>query len=162
MSELSVSSPIEGLALKFACTQSVSKGVKGQLIKSRTTEKPSKAEEHELNILTFHRKLGECATDVLSEFNNFNNSKDQALADMVMRNAINKFQITKRVAFSVFGIGSPRWKRVMSNNLVIKKEDRGYFNPSSIVENDLCAFKSFVESLPTEPGYPCNHRRQKL
>jgi hypothetical protein len=81
---------------------------------------------------------------------------------MTLRNAVRKYQITRRVALSVFGIGYTRWKRVMNNQLVVAKEDIKFSNPNSVTGDDLDAFKDFVNNLDKEPGYPCNHRRQKL
>jgi hypothetical protein len=99
---------------------------------------------------------------VLDEYSKYNNKKDQALADMIIRNTVTGYHITKRVAFSIFRIGCPRWKRVMSSKLLMVKEDINLLTRTRFSDNDLRAFKEFVESLQKEPGYPCNHRRQKL
>ena len=153
-------SPQEVSSLEYSSAQSVTKGAKGQLIKSRIKDKPTESDKRCLD--TFYTKVGGKAAQILREFSQYNNKKDQALADMVLRNAVNDYRITKKVAFSVFGIGNPRWKRVMNNLLVKAKEDITYVNVKAITEDDLNAFKEFVQSLPKEPGYPCNHRRQKL
>jgi hypothetical protein len=144
----------------ISSSQIVTKGSKGQLFKSRTNDKPARTSEFNLGI--FFGKLGDDAEIVLAEFTKYNNKKDQALADMTLRNAVRKYQITRRVALSVFGIGYTRWKRVMNNQLVVAKEDIKFSNPNSVTGDDLDAFKDFVNNLDKEPGYPCNHRRQKL
>jgi|CryBogDrversion2_2_1035213.scaffolds.fasta_scaffold21788_1 hypothetical protein len=144
----------------FSSAQSVSKGAKGQLFKTRSNQKPSK--NADMYRKFFFGKLGGKAEHVLREFSLYNNKKDQALADMILRNTVREYQITKRVAQSVFGIGWPRWKRVMSSKLVMAKEDIKFVNVKAITDDDLNAFKEFIENLQKEPGYPCNHRRQKL
>ncbi len=98
---------------------------------------------------------------MLDENSKYNNKKDQALADMI-RNTVTDYHITKRVAFSIFRIGCPRGKRVMSSKLLMAKEDINLLTRTRFSDNDLRAFKEFVDSLQKEPGYPCNHRRQKL
>ena len=144
----------------ISSSQIVTKGSKGQLFKSRTNNKPARTSEFNRGI--FFGKLGDNAENVLAEFTKYNNKKDQALADMTLRNAVRKYQITRRVALSVFGIGYTRWKRVMNNQLVVAKENIKFSNPNSVTGDDLDAFKDFVNNLDKEPGYPCNHRRQKL
>jgi hypothetical protein len=147
-------------SISILSAQNVSKGLKGQLIKSRT--KVESLENADMCRNIFFSKLGAKAEEVLREYSKYNNKKDQALADMTLRNAVKDFNITKRVAFGVFGIGNPRWKRVMSSRLVKAKEDIEFVNVNAITDDDLNEFKEFVESLHKEPGYPCNHRRQKL
>jgi hypothetical protein len=117
------SNPMSPLAASsiISSSQIVTKGSKGQLFKSRTNDKPARTSEFNRGI--FFGKLGDNAENVLAEFTKYNNKKDQALADMILRNTVRKYQITKRVAFSVFGIGGPRWKRVMSSKLLVAKED---------------------------------------
>ncbi len=147
-------------SLGFSSAHSVTKGSKGQLYKSRTNHKLLK--NADLYRETFYDKLGDEAEHVLDEYSKYNNKKDQALADMIIRNTVTDYHITKRVAFSIFRIGCPRWKWVMSSKLLMAKEDINFINKNAVTDNDLRAFKEFVESLQKEPGYPCNHRRQKL
>ena len=66
---------------------------------------------------------------------------------------------------SVFCIGTERYKRVTNRTELIprKKSDKGsYRNVFSLSVRDISEFKDYIDSLPKEPGYPCNHRRQKL
>ena len=88
--------------------------------------------------------MGEKAENVLKEYSNYNkNNKDQPLANMILRTTVRDYQITKRVVFSVFGIGNPRWERVMSNQLVMVKEDYNFINPKAVTDHELEAFKDF-------------------
>ena len=155
-------SPWQGSSISCS-SHTVVKGIKGRLIKSRErTKELSKEEVNAACLVSFFNSVGETSQSILDEFNFHNNKTNSALADMVIRNAVNRFKITKRVAFSVFKIGWTRWKRVMSSILVISKKDTKYRNVKMVTDLDLLEFKLFIESLPKEPGYPCKHRRQKL
>jgi hypothetical protein len=83
----------------ISSSQIVTKGSKGQLFKSRTNDKPARTSEFNLGI--FFGKLGDDAEIVLAEFTKYNNKKDQALADMTLRNAVRKYQITRRSQLSI-------------------------------------------------------------
>ena len=157
------SNPMSPLAMSsiISSSQIVTKGAKGQLIKNRPNDKPPKSADYYLGLFT--GKVGDKAATILKDYSEYNkNKKDQPLADMLLRNTVRDYQITKRTAFSVFGIGNPRWKRVMNSQLVVAKEDIDYCNPNAVTEDDLKAFKLFITSIKKIPGYPCNHRRQKL
>jgi len=73
-------SPIAASSI-ISSSQIVTKGLKGQLFKSRTNDKPARTSEFNRGIFFGN------AENVLVEFTKYNNKKDQALADMILRNS---------------------------------------------------------------------------
>jgi len=69
-------------------------------------------------MVKFFKIVGERAQFIIDEYNLCNNNKaNQPLADMVIRNAVKEFNITKRVVFSIFKIGGPRYKRLLASGV---------------------------------------------
>ena len=58
----------------------------------------------------------------------------------------------------LFFIGSSRMDRISKNN---GKKQPGGQNYLSITDAMIEVLNQFLASLPTEPGYPCHHRRMK-
>ena len=100
------SNPMSPIAMSsiISSSQIVIKGAKGQLIKTRPNDKPPKNADSYLGLFT--GKVGDKAANVLKEYSEYNKNKNvQPLADMILRNTVRDYQISKRTAFSVFSMG---------------------------------------------------------
>jgi hypothetical protein len=149
---LSMMSPGIESSVSLSSIQVVTREAKGRLIKSRSGKDGDKKEIDEKLTNAFFDKLSSDAHNVLMRFRKFNEKKEQDLADMVMRNAVKKYSLTKRVVLAVFRVGYSRYKRVVKEKrLIMKKEDLKFKNAYTISDADLQAFKDFIISLPKSP-----------
>ena len=77
-SEHEIISPLKDSAISISSYQSVVKGVKGQLIKSRQSKNLTKEEENAANMVKFFKIVGERAQFIIDEYNLYNNNKEGA------------------------------------------------------------------------------------
>ena len=62
----------------------------------------------------------------------------------------------------MFRIGQGRLQFIINGGVYKEAGETRRHNSSAISAEDLEAFKSSVEEIEKEPGYPCAHRRMKL
>ena len=73
--EHEIISPLKDSAISISSYQSVVKGVKGQLIKSRQCKNHTKEGENATNMVKFFKIVGERAQFIIDEYNLYNNNK---------------------------------------------------------------------------------------
>jgi|LauGreDrversion2_3_1035106.scaffolds.fasta_scaffold103590_1 hypothetical protein len=66
--------------------------------------------------------------------------------------------ITERIVKEVFRMGTTRYTKMKKEEMYKENGGRSVY---AFTDDDVDMLRAFVESIPTEPGYPCNHRRQK-
>jgi hypothetical protein len=66
--------------------------------------------------------------------------------------------LTERIVKDVFSMGTTRYTHMKNEDMY---KPNGDHSTVAFTDNDVNMLRDFVNTIPTEPGYPCKHRRQK-
>jgi hypothetical protein len=109
----------------------------------------------------FHQGDLEAAADAISSFEAINASKDdvqKTMADGVLTQWI-QLGARYRLMKGVFNIGSARFYRLARNQ---EKKKGGGTNGQEVTQEMIKSLGLFIDTLKSEDGFACSHRRMKL
>jgi hypothetical protein len=102
----------------------------------------------------------EAAVNGLMNFKGLNKHKDgekKVMADGIISSWI-KMGASRRLLNGVVGVSMHRYNRLKANET---QQKPGGLNGKQVTEVMIEVLGNFVETLKTEEGYPCHHRRMK-
>ena len=130
-------------------------GYKGKLSTKHTnsSRKRKLTREHWLD--EFERQLNENsnAKEILRQYDDAMQGNRIEEADGIIISMINIFSLQERLIKSVFNVGTYRLKRL--------KKGQTFTVSNAVTDKELNVLQKFLEQLPCEEGYPCQHRRMK-
>ena len=136
-------------------------GYKGQLYRTQEKRKNTKSQT-----LRFAQIVGnEESLKLLEEFHKFNQNSGKDIARRAMANGViskvrYKYEaVTDRMIQEVFRIGSSRLNAIKKGKVYQLKPFK--YNANALGEDDIKNLLNFTNTIPYEPGYPCEHSRLK-